>query len=158
MFCLLVLCKYVVWRSWRVIMTIKYEIKHSNVRLHFMTHHHFMDSFAFFQLNGFKIYFLWFYLLLFDTFLYHWFMAQAQWQNSGTTIILFLITFWWRAKDITAMMRSIEISMNIAMWQNWRSSMTIPPHTTRRTITSVEFRKRHNLAKNHSWSDPVLSF
>ena len=51
------------------------------IRLHIMTHYQFMVQFCDFPIKHIKIYFLWLYLLLFDAFMNHWFMAQEFWHN-----------------------------------------------------------------------------
>ena len=65
-------------------------------------------------------------------------MAQVQWQNYDTTIILFTITFWWGPEKITAAMSLIEWSMIIAMVQNWILYVTISP-----TLLEERFPEDH---------------
>ena len=49
-----------------------------------MAHHQFMAQFYDFRIKCVYNYFLRFYLLLFNAFLNHWFMAQFQWHHFAT--------------------------------------------------------------------------
>ena len=122
--------------------------KKSNVRSQIMNHHQFMDQFRDCPIKCIYNYFLRFYLLLFDDFLNHWFMAQVQWNNYDTTIILFKINFWWDAKKITAAMGSIEQSMNTAMGWNWRSSVTVSTTQLEELLTGENWERGRTSLKS----------
>ena len=92
-------------------------------------------------------YFLWFYLLLFDAFMNHWFMAQEFWHN-----------FSMRGQKNYS---EDELDQAISEYSNGTKLKIVFdhfPHIHRITITRGASRKRQNITKNRPGADHVLYF